>query len=89
MPYAEASPPDSLNFAGANKAKLYYRCGRGHDAKTCKFREAECHKCGKTGHIAPVCRSTPKKPSSVSSPPSTLRPKGPQRKGLDLVAPGG
>lgn len=62
---------DSLNFAGAKKTnvKACYRCGRRHDAKTCKFREAECHKCGKTGHIAPVCRSNPAR----SSPPSTKR----------------
>ena len=25
----------------------------------CKFRDAQCHSCGKTGHIAPVCRSRP------------------------------
>ena len=70
---------DSLKFAGASKLRPCHRCGRRHDAKTCKFRDAECHKCGKTGHIAPVCRSTPKKPNEVSSPPSTCRPKGPPK----------
>ena len=41
--HASVTLPDSLNFAGANKAKPCYHCGRGHDAKTYKFREAECN----------------------------------------------
>ena len=32
-------------------------CGRRHDEAQCKFRDATCHKCGKTGHILPVCRT--------------------------------
>ena len=28
-----------------------------HDAKDCRFQEAECHNCDKLGHIAPVCES--------------------------------
>lgn len=68
---------ESLNFAGTNKAKPCYRCGHQHDPKTCKFRDAECHTCGKTDHIAPVCRSGPKKPTS--GPPSTCKPIGPHK----------
>lgn len=30
-------------------------CGSHHLQKYCKFRDAKCHKCGKTGHIVPVC----------------------------------
>ena len=33
------------------------RCGRRHEESACKFEDALCHKCGKKGHIAPVCRS--------------------------------
>ena len=33
------------------------RCGRDHHEKDCTFREANCHKCGKHGHIVPVCKS--------------------------------
>ena len=34
------------------------RCGHGNHSKhECKFRNATCHKCGRVGHIAPVCRS--------------------------------
>ena len=38
--------------------KTCCRCGRGNHSKhECKFRNATCHKWGKVGHIAPVCRS--------------------------------
>ena len=33
-------------------------CGSRHSRLTCKFRSAKCHKCGKTGHIQSVCKST-------------------------------
>ena len=33
-----------------------YRCGGKHPADKCRFRESECHHCGKMGHIAKVCR---------------------------------
>ncbi|VDP86545.1 unnamed protein product [Echinostoma caproni] len=33
-------------------------CGKRHSRFTCRLRYALCHKCGKTGHIQPVCRST-------------------------------
>lgn len=32
-------------------------CGGRHERKTCKFRDAECHACHRTGHIKKVCRS--------------------------------
>ncbi|XP_055918664.1 uncharacterized protein K02A2.6-like [Eupeodes corollae] len=32
-------------------------CGGRHFRNQCKFREAECHACGKKGHIARRCRS--------------------------------
>ena len=28
-----------------------------HEPAECKFKDAQCHSCGKAGHIAPVCRS--------------------------------
>lgn len=32
-------------------------CGGAHTRAKCTFRDAECHKCLKKGHIAKVCRS--------------------------------
>ena len=34
-----------------------YRCGGRHAAQDCFFRDSECHKCGKLGHISRRCRS--------------------------------
>ena len=37
------------------------RCGKTtHTPSDCHFKDAECHACGKKGHIAPVCRSKPR-----------------------------
>ena len=33
-------------------------CGGNHPRSTCQFRNAKCHRCGKSGHIQKVCRST-------------------------------
>ena len=40
----------------------------------------ETHKCSKTGHIAPVCRST-QKPDQTSSPPSSQKPDKQRKRG--------
>ena len=43
--------------------KPYYRCEKlGHRAADCPFRNASCHKCGKKGHLAQICRSSRKRP---------------------------
>lgn len=68
------NPSDGLQFVGLTKP--CYRCGRKHHERDCKFREATCHKCGKQGHIAPVCRSR-SKPSH--NPPPTTRGRRPPR----------
>ena len=40
------------------QARPCSRCSRGNHAPSeCKFKTATCHKCGKVGHIAPVCHS--------------------------------
>ena len=44
-----------LLFSG-KLMKLCYRCGRNNNEKDCPFCEAQCHNCGKNGHIASVCR---------------------------------
>ena len=44
------SVPDSVSC---------FRCGGKHYATTCKLKSVTCNNCGKTGHIAKVCRSNP------------------------------
>ena len=48
--------PEVLHLSGKAKKKCY-RCGRDHHVKDCTFRDTNCHKGGKRGHIALVCKS--------------------------------
>ena len=48
-----------LTFRG--KADSCYRCGHtDHPPTHCPFKNAQCHNCGKIGHIQQACRSKPK-----------------------------
>lgn len=39
-----------------NQPSVCYRCGRFYlMCSKCRFKDEECHKCRKTGHIAAVC----------------------------------
>ncbi|XP_061883310.1 uncharacterized protein K02A2.6-like isoform X1 [Entelurus aequoreus] len=35
-----------------------FRCGGGHYANDCKFKDVVCHACNKKGHLAKKCRSS-------------------------------
>lgn len=48
-----------------------YRCGGKHPTSECRFKTAECHNCGKRGHIARVCKSKPK--HSISQRQGSLK----------------
>ena len=55
---AAAAVSSGRNSSGpVHRANLIVRCGRyDHEGRTCKYRQAKCHLCGKIGHISPVCR---------------------------------
>ena len=55
-PRSSRVSPEVLHLSGKAKMKCY-RCGRDHHEKDCMFHETKCHKCGKRGHIAPLCKS--------------------------------
>ena len=38
-------------------ATACYRCGGKHSPAECRFKDTDCHYCGKKGHIAKVCHS--------------------------------
>lgn len=40
------------------KYKSCSGCFRSHKRENCKFKNGTCNKCGKRGHISPVCMST-------------------------------
>ena len=43
-----------------------YRCGStSHSAPTCRYKDCQCHKCKKKGHLAKVCQ--PRKPQGRRS----------------------
>ena len=51
-------PRESLQKGGgAHRLTLCYRCGGKHPVDKCRFKESDCHHCGKKGHLAKVCRS--------------------------------
>ncbi|XP_011859820.1 PREDICTED: uncharacterized protein K02A2.6-like [Vollenhovia emeryi] len=50
----KSSPKTSPQPATKNKCN---GCGGSHPRAKCTFRDAECYKCSKKGHIAKMCRS--------------------------------
>ncbi|XP_065892760.1 uncharacterized protein [Dysidea avara] len=53
-----------------------YHCGGKHKSRDCRHKVAECHNCGKVGHLARVCKSKPTT-GKVRHPPqrsTTTRP---------------
>ncbi|KAH7937194.1 hypothetical protein HPB49_008604 [Dermacentor silvarum] len=71
----------------ATKAGTYSRCGGDHSPSQCQFSQAQCFMCGKTGHLARVCRggrmNSGQQQQPRSSPGSTqARGQGSHRKRL-------
>lgn len=73
----ESVDKDAKNFraneTSTNKLdnqRCCYRCSRSnHFPVNSRFKEAQCHSCGKTGHIASICRSTrPARPPDKPGP---------------------
>ena len=62
-------PTESVNLAAPvrtqEKARPCYRCGRRHDPKLCKFREAKCHKCRGDGSLLALVRQAQKETYDV------------------------
>ena len=50
----------SQRGGGAPHTPTCYCCGGKHPSDKCRFKDSECHHCGKKGHIAKVCRSKKK-----------------------------
>ena len=50
-------PSSAAKYSNVNNTTRCWRCGRGHTADRCRFKDASCHLCGKRGHIRPMCNS--------------------------------
>ena len=53
---------------------ICHRCNGNHLATVCRFKEVQCHACGKMGHISKACRSrrNPTEASRKNKNPQTL-----------------
>ena len=51
------------------------RAGGRHPADKCRFKESDCHHCGKKGHLAKVCRSRKRENAAKKSQNQTARAK--------------
>ncbi|PIK56203.1 hypothetical protein BSL78_06889 [Apostichopus japonicus] len=61
----------------ANSAQSCYCCGgSNHKPDDCRFREVNCHSCGKKGHNQRACRSGAKGPQSQNSSQNQTRTGG-------------
>jgi hypothetical protein len=59
MPNKRDYPMNKLHGGQhSDEYKDCYRCGGKHNHLKCRFKTETCHKCGKMGHIAKVCRSS-------------------------------
>ena len=52
----QVSSSTSTSVNGPKKKPVCFRCGGPHLATSCHHQKAQCHKCGKIGHLARVCR---------------------------------
>ena len=62
------NPQNSRNYRKPDRP--CYRCGGQHLEKDCRFKDAECRKCKKKGHIARACRSKPPNQPAFQKPQS-------------------
>ena len=53
QPNSKSSNPNSANSSKPNQPCT--GCGKWHWKRDCPYKDAECRKCKKTGHIAKVC----------------------------------
>ncbi|KAI8117119.1 Retrovirus-related Pol polyprotein from transposon 412 [Lucilia cuprina] len=56
VPLLESTFKENVKDTKIDRSNCY-GCGGDHARTICKFRNARCYLCGKTGHIAKVCKS--------------------------------
>uniref|UniRef100_A0A914Z8A6 CCHC-type domain-containing protein n=1 Tax=Panagrolaimus superbus TaxID=310955 RepID=A0A914Z8A6_9BILA len=66
------SSPSSVSSTSSNDSSSSRRgscdsCGANHARSQCRLRNAECHACGKSGHIKKVCKAGKRKMDNAQS----------------------
>ena len=62
----------NLDIQFTTTGKIWYRCGsKGHPQEKCHFKTQKCNDYNKKGHIAKVCRASPRQPDKKN--PGQLR----------------
>ncbi|XP_060119086.1 uncharacterized protein LOC132590167 [Heteronotia binoei] len=56
-PRRKTRPATTARLPNSQAQVACASCGEMHECRSCRFRNATCWSCGKTGHIACVCRT--------------------------------
>ena len=78
-------PQQPVNFIGNPDLHPCLSCDERHEWQDCKFRQVECYKCHKKGHLARVCRSKNITSFPVGSARNTASGKLHARKGNETL----
>ncbi|XP_055699702.1 uncharacterized protein K02A2.6-like [Phlebotomus papatasi] len=67
MKFEPASSTSEAQIVAKIVRKICFRCNKQHESAECWAKDKTCHKCKKTGHIAPACPNKGKSQKKVQA----------------------